>query len=34
MDWLVEFHPVFREEFEDLADAVQDELAAMVERFN
>ncbi|MDB5519913.1 MAG: hypothetical protein JWQ17_6671 [Tardiphaga sp.] len=31
MDWLVEFHPVFREEFEDLADAVQDELAAMVE---
>jgi hypothetical protein len=31
MDWRVDFHPTFLGEFEGLAPAVQDELAAMVE---
>jgi len=31
MNWRVEFHPEFREEFDALSDAVQDELGAMVE---
>jgi len=30
MSWRVEFHPNFREEFDELGDAVQDELAAMI----
>lgn len=31
MTWRVAFHPAFAEEYWTLADAVQDELAAMVE---
>lgn len=30
MTWKVEFHPAFAEEYTDLAEAVQDELAAMI----
>lgn len=30
MDWQVEYHPTFAGEHNDLAEAVQDELAAMV----
>jgi hypothetical protein len=30
MDWQVEFHPTFEEEFSDLAEPVQDELLAMI----
>jgi hypothetical protein len=31
MSWRVEFHPTFLEEFGELSEPVQDELAAMVE---
>lgn len=31
MEWRIDFHPTFLEEFEKLAEPVQDELAAMVE---
>lgn len=30
MDWKVELHPTFAGEYDDLAEAVQDELAAMI----
>lgn len=30
MDWRVDYHPTFADEHKDLAEAVQDELAAMV----
>lgn len=30
MDWRVDYHPIFADEHKDLAEAVQDELAAMV----
>lgn len=31
MSWRVEFHPTFLEEFGELSEPVQDELAAMIE---
>lgn len=31
MAWSIDFHPLFRDEFNDLAEAVQDEMLAMVE---